>query len=132
MCRILSTIFVAMSFMLFATGDRSSGIAVLPTASAEENKKPKERDARETAKAWFDLALAGKHKEAAALGQPGQLTSESKVKSIAGVLAGQKIELKEVYADDERGLAITSVVKGERGETGPLAVALRKVDGRWT
>jgi hypothetical protein len=95
--------------------------------AADEGRGP-----RETAQQFFELALGGKHKEAAALGQKDQAPSrETNVKALADVLAGQKVEMLDLYANDGNALVVTAAVMDDKGKAGPLAVTLRKIEGRW-
>ncbi len=89
-------------------------------------------DARQTTEKFLAAALAGKAKEAAALGEPGKAYSrEKKIEEFADLNA-KKLTLVRVLADDQAALAITeNVVSSKRGEEGPLAIRLVKKGNRW-
>ncbi|HEY7426539.1 MAG TPA: hypothetical protein VH682_20055 [Gemmataceae bacterium] len=91
-------------------------------------------DARQTTEKFLAAALAGKTKEAAALGEPGKsYNREEKIKEFEGLnVFGKKLALTRVLADDQAALAITEkVVETKRGQEGPLSIRLVKKDNRW-
>jgi hypothetical protein len=91
-------------------------------------------DARQTTEKFLAAALAGRAKEAAALGEPGQSPSrEQKIKEFEGFnVFGKKLALARVLADEQAALAITEdVVETKRGQKGPLSIRLVKKDNRW-
>lgn len=89
-------------------------------------------DARQTAEKFLAAALAGRAKEAAALGEPGKAYSrEGKIKEFQDLDAKQ-LALVRVLADDRAALAITeNVVETKRNQKGPLSIRLIKKDKRW-
>lgn len=99
-----------------------------------ENDRTKVPDARQTTEMFLAAALAGKIKEAAALGEPGKsYNREEKIKEFEGLnVFGKKLALARVLADDQAALAITEkVVETKRGQEGPLSIRLVKKDNRW-
>ncbi len=89
-------------------------------------------NARQTTEKFLAAALAGRTKEAAALGEPGKsYNREEKIKEFAN-LDAKKLALVRVLADDEAALAITEkVAETKRGQEGPLSIRLIKKDDRW-
>lgn len=89
-------------------------------------------NARQTTEKFLAAALAGKTKEAAALGEPGKAYSrEEKIQEFAD-LDTKKLALVRVLADDQAALAITENVANTKSkEEGPLAIRLVKKDNRW-
>jgi hypothetical protein len=102
-------------------------------SSADETKdKEKPRDARETVKAFVELAMDGKYEEAAKLGDPGQTPSQPKVvKDNFSKLKIENFAVKSVHADDANALAMSSKVKDDRGREGLLVFELVKKQDRW-
>jgi hypothetical protein len=96
------------------------------------NDPSKVPDARQTTEKFLAAALAGRTKEAAALGEPGKsYNREEKIKEFAG-LDAKKLALVRVLADDQAALAITEkVVETKRKQKGPLSIRLIKIDDRW-
>jgi hypothetical protein len=101
----------------------------LVRAADDPTKVP---DARQTTERFLAAALAGRAKEAAALGEPGKsYDREEKIKEFAD-LDAKKLALARVLADDQAALAITEeVVETKRGQKGPLSIRLVKKDNRW-
>lgn len=89
-------------------------------------------DAVKTTEKFLADALAGRNKEAAALGEPGKAYSrEGKIKEV-GSLGVKKLALVRVLADDQAALAITEeVVEPKRNQKGSLQLRLIKKDKRW-
>lgn len=97
---------------------------------ADDRRKP--LDAVQTAEKFLADALAGRNKEAAALGEPGRAYSrEGKIKEV-GCLGVKKLALVRVLADDQVALAITEeVVEPKRKQKGSLQIRLVNKDKRW-
>src|SRR5689334_23069586 len=89
-------------------------------------------DARQTAQKFLDAALAGRAKEAAALGEPGKSYSrEGKMKECQDI-GVEKLAFVIVNADDQFALAITEkIVEPKRKQEGQLTLRLVKKDKRW-
>jgi len=103
----------------------------LLVAVGAEQPKEKERDARQTAETFLTAALAGKAKEAAALGEPGKAWSrEDKIKDDFADWKVKKLAITSMHADDDNALVITEKVAGKKRE-GPLVIILVKQDKRW-
>jgi hypothetical protein len=89
-------------------------------------------DARQTAEKFLAAALAGRAKEAAALGEPGKAYSREKKIEEFQDLNAKKLTVVRVFADDQVALAITeNVVETKRNQKGPLSIRLIKKDKRW-
>ena len=97
---------------------------------ADDRKKA--LDAVQTTEKFLADALAGRNKEAAALGEPGKAYSrEEKIKEV-GELGVKKLALVRVLADDQAALAITEqVVEPKRHQKGSLQIRLIKKDKHW-
>lgn len=104
--------------------------AQLRLHGADDRQKP--LDAVRTTEKFLADALAGRNKEAAALGEPGHAYSrEDKIKEVGG-LGVKKIALVRVLADDRTALAITEpVVEPKRKQKGSLQIRLVNKDKRW-
>jgi RNA polymerase sigma factor (sigma-70 family) len=91
-------------------------------------------DARQTAMAFLTAALAGKTKEAAALGQPGQGPSRPKKVEELAPFKGQNVAIARLHADEANALAVTGpvILREHRGaRKGMIQLTLVKKDGRW-
>jgi RNA polymerase sigma factor (sigma-70 family) len=100
------------------------------SAPAKEPAKPETLDARKTASAFLDAAIAGKVEDARAHADPNTI-SENKVKDFqeAGI---KRVELSIVLADDAEAMAISETIELEKDrKKAHLLLYLRKKDGRW-
>src|SRR5688572_22714944 len=96
----------------------AAGAAASTLQSADEPKK--DLGPRQATEAFLAAALAGRAKDAAAMGEPGKAYSrEEKIKEFAELNA-KKLAVVSVHANDEHALATTGKVKGDRGREGPL------------
>jgi hypothetical protein len=119
-----ATVLVAVGLSLLAG---AAGRA----AEGDDKTKVKHPDARQTAQAFLDAALAGATKEAAALGQPGQSYSrEEKIKEFRDITP-KKVAVVGLHADAGNALATTERVRGDKGREGPLVLTLVKKGERW-
>jgi hypothetical protein len=103
-----------------------------PAWSADDSSKVP--DARQTVEKFLAAALAGRTKEAAALGEPGKsYDREAKIKEFEGLnVYGKKLTVARVLADEQAALAITEkVVETKKGQEGLLSIRLIKKDKRW-
>lgn len=82
---------------------------------ADEPKK-KPLSALETVQTYLKLALNGKAKEAAALGEPGKAWSRAeKIRKDFGRLPVKKLKVTRLLANGTGALATTETIKGENG-----------------
>lgn len=125
MVQLRVLMLVALGLLVAGSG------AALPVAAGADEANDRERDARQTAEAFLAAALAGKAKEAAALGEPGKAWSrEEKIASDFGRLNVKTVALVSLHADEENALAVTDKVTSQKRE-GPLLLTLVKKEKRW-
>src|SRR5688500_11022757 len=104
-------------------------VLALTPSGADEPKK--DLGPRPAAEAFLEAALAGRAKEAAALGEPGTAYSREEKCEEFAELNPKNLALGSRDAGDEHALAITEKVKGDRGRAGRLVRTLVKKDKRW-
>lgn len=110
----------------------TGGLTPRPSSVKAADDQEKDLDAVQTTEKFLADALAGRNKEAAALGEPGKAYSrEGKIKEVGNLGVG-KLALVRVLADDEAALAITEqVVEPKRKQKASLQIRLIKKDKRW-
>jgi hypothetical protein len=86
-------------------------------------------DARQTAEAFLDAAVAGKVEEARAHADTGAI-SENKVRDFqkAGI---KRVDISVALAGDTEALIISEPIEMEKEGKGHVLLELRKKDGRW-
>lgn len=114
---------------------------VLMVAAPVQADAPKEGEpnARQAAEAYLAAALAGKVKEAAALGVPGKkAAAEKSIKELNQLVGPQPAAVTEAYASDKkgRGIVVTEAVKLAKAnpdgkDTRHLILEIEKVGGKW-